>query len=471
MSFNSPQFLFFLLLVVSINYFLSPYFRTVFLIFVSFCFIGYFNLESLLALAFFSVLNFYLGKKIANKRPLYILGLSLNVFAIVLFNYFSATPNGVVFSFSILHFNVNSFIIALGLSFYSLQNISYLTEVYFGRLVPQGSISKYVLYCSFFPKIISGPVTLPNEFFPQIERSNITKQNLLEGFNRFLLGLFKKMVIADRLAPSVHSIFDFGDNYSGLTTIVGVYLFTIQLYFDFSAYTDMALGTAKMLGYNLKENFNLPLRSTSISDFWRRWHISLITWFTNYIYYPVVYKFRSHKKMAVFIGILITFFTSGIWHGIGYTFLAWAFCHIVFLCFEVFTKKSRLNFKNRLNKRIHTIFSIFIVFNAVCFSNIFFRAHSFSEAIQLIKNVFSHFWPNKWLNNFIAPLAIGGHQIEKFNFFTSIFLAIIVLLFERKINLFGKQEKFQITFFITIILLIMLFGIFNNSERFIYMQF
>ena len=312
---------------------------------------------------------------------------------------------------------------------------------------------------------------LPNEFIPQINKNVITQDNLIIGFNRFLLGLFKKMVIADRLSPAVHSIFDFNDNYQGLTTLIGVYLFTVQLYFDFSGYTDMALGIAKMLGYDLKENFNLPLRSASVSEFWRRWHISLINWFTNYIYYPLVYRLRTYKKTAALTGILITFLVSGIWHGIGFTFLAWAICHILYLSFELFTKRFRVTLSEQLNHTFYNISSIFIVFNAVCFSNIFFRAESFEKAIQLIKNLFSNFFPDNWLRNFIAPLATGGHQIDEFNFFISILIMGIFLLFEKKINRFAINKKLNLLFITAFIILIFIFGIFNNGERFIYMQF
>jgi D-alanyl-lipoteichoic acid acyltransferase DltB (MBOAT superfamily) len=233
----------------------------------------------------------------------------------------------------------------------------------------------------------------------------------------------------------------------------------------------MALGIAKMLGYDLKENFNMPLRSTSVSEFWRRWHISLISWFTNYIYYPIVYRLRKSKKTAALVGIFITFLISGIWHGIGVTFLAWASCHIIYLSFELLTKRFRLNLSERFNNSIYKMISVFIVFNAVCFSNIFFRSQSMEQAIRLIRNVFSNFIPNNWLSEFTAPLAIGGHQMDQFNLIISLFIPIIVLLFERKINKIANQEKFKISFVVTSLLMILLFGIFASGSRFIYMQF
>ena len=470
MNFNSPIFFIFLAFVVIINYALPSRFRCLLLVPAGLIFIGFYNIGSLFTLLVFSVLNFYIAKKIIGNRALYVISIFINAFAIILFNYFNLGQKGLYFAISTINFNINSFIIALGLSFYSLQNIAYLTEVYYQRIQTENSILKYILYCSFFPKIISGPVMLPNEFLPQIDKNTITSADLISGFQRILLGLFKKMVIADRLAPAVASVFDHHNNYSGSTTLMATYLFTIQLYFDFSGYTDMALGIAKMLGYQLKENFDTPLRSTSISDFWRRWHISLISWFTKYIYYPVVYRLRNYKKTAAFIGIILTFLISGIWHGIGFTFFVWAVCHAVYLSFELFTKRFRNNLSERSSSFLYKIASVFIVFNAVCFSNIFFRAESINKAMQLIKNTYANFIPGNWLN-FISPLAVGGHQMDEFNFYISIFIAILFLLFEKKINRIGTADKYNIGFIVSLILLIMVLGVFNNGARFIYMQF
>jgi D-alanyl-lipoteichoic acid acyltransferase DltB (MBOAT superfamily) len=389
----------------------------------------------------------------------------------MMFNYFFAVKQGIGFSYSQVHFNINSFIIALGLSFYSLQNISYLTEIYFKRLKPENSVKNFLLYNSFFPRIASGPVMLPNEFIPQIDRNEISREMLVSGFNRVLQGLFKKMVIADRIAPAVHSVFDFGDTYHGLTTIAAIYLFTLQLYFDFSGYSDIALGAGRMLGYNLKENFNFPLRSISISEFWRRWHISLISWFTNYIYYPFVYTLRRYKKAAAFGGIAITFFISGIWHGIGLTFLLWAACHIFYLGIELLTRPFREKHFHKPGSQVFKILMIFIVFNAVCFSNIFFRSESTGRAFELIRNAGSNLLPNDWLAEFLAPLAIGGHQADEFNFYISILLMLVFLIFERSITNRALSSMASIGYISILLLLIFIFGVFNSGEQFIYMQF
>ncbi len=471
MTFNSPSFFLFLFIVVTVNYLTPTSFRSKLLVFASFVFIGLYNFESLLTLLFLSSLNYYLAKKVVANRFFYVFTVALNVCAILLFNHFSTFNTGFGFSVFSAHFSTDKFFIALGLSFYSLQNIAYISEVRFGRMIPETNIINYFLYCSFFPKIISGPVMLPAEFFPQVEKTTITASELIMGFQRLLLGLFKKMVIADRLVAAVSSVFDFNSDYAGITTIAAAYLFTLQMYFDFSGYTDMALGIGKMLGYNLKENFDTPLRSTSVSEFWRRWHISLISFFTKYIYYPVVYKLREYRKAAALTGIAVTFIISGWWHRIGLTFFCWALCHVVYLSFELLTKRWRVKLSEKINKRLYQLFSVFIVFNLVCFSNIFFRAESFEKAIRLVKNAVGNFIPKNMLSGFVAPLAQGGHQIDEFNLFISIFLMVTVLLFERKINLVAKSAHLRIAYVVILLLLIMVFGVFNSGARFIYMQF
>jgi hypothetical protein len=471
MLFNSVEFFLFLFIIVTANFFCAKNFKTFFLVLASFGFIGFYNPESLIVVFLLSVFNFLLAKKVFMNNSLFVLGIVTNVLCILLFNLISFSPDKFGFSISSIHISLSHFIVALGLSFYSLQNIAYLIEVHYGRIVAERRMMNYVLYTCFFPKIISGPIMLPEEFLPQIENTRVTKTDLVIGANRILLGLFKKMVIADRLATSVGSVFDHNSNYSGLTTLTAAYLFTIQMYFDFSGYTDMALGAAKMLGFDLKENFNLPLRSTSISEFWRRWHISLITFFTKYIYYPIVFKLRDYKKSAAVIGIALTFILSGIWHRISLTYFMWAVCHVVYLTYELFTKRARVHLSERLNKKFYQTFSMIIVFNLVCFSNIFFRSLSFERAMAFIKNIFHNFIPSEWLSGFIAPLATGGHQIDGFNFCITNLICILVLVFERRINNAASKSNFNISFVTLLILLITMFGVFNNGVRFIYMQF
>ncbi|MDQ3046113.1 MAG: hypothetical protein M3R27_01095 [Bacteroidota bacterium] len=471
MDFLSPLFFLCLFFVILIHRILPSRFRPYLLLIVSLVFIASFSLGSLLAIVFFSVFTFFAAKWMKSSRIFYLVSISVHVAAILLFNYFSIDRSGLNFHFSSVQFDVASFILALGVSFYSLQNIAYLTEVYYKRRNPESDISHFLLYNCFFAKVISGPVMLPSEFFPQINSAHAKEGLLISGFQRLILGLFKKLVIADRLAPSVASVFDHNDHYSGLTIILATCLFTIQLYFDFSGYTDMAIGIGKMLGYELKENFRLPLRAASVSEFWRRWHISLISWFTNYIYYPAVFYFRSWKKAAAITGIAITFLVSALWHGTGLTFLAWGACHMIYLMVELLSKKKRAALSLRMNTQILAFIGVISVFCAVSFSHLFFRSTSIEVAFQMLADIGSDFYPDDLLKGLIVPLAVGGHQQDLFNLYLILFLCFVVLLFERKINTLGNSERFQPWLIGTLVLMIFLLGAVADTSRFIYMQF
>jgi alginate O-acetyltransferase complex protein AlgI len=470
MAFNSTLFILFLVSVIIINYFISSRYRISFLILASFIFIGYYSIPSLFTVLFSSLFNFYIAKKIQQKRHWYYLGLGVNISAIILFNYFNISHADYQFQFSEIRFDAASIVMALGLSFYSLQNISYISDIYFKRTEPVTDVTKYVLYISFFPKILSGPVLLPQEFFPQMNNGKPKANMIASGINLFLYGLFKKIVLADRLSYGVNAVFEGTHVHNGLATLIGIYLFTIQLYFDFSGYTDMAFGISKMLGINLKDNFKTPFRSTSISEFWRRWHISLINWFTSYIYFPVVYSLRNYATLSVFVGIALTFLVSAIWHGIGLTFILWALCHVIYIYIERIAAKSY--FQNFVNlKYIGRITAILLVFNAVAFSNIFFRSHSVSKAFQLIKTVFSTFTPDNWLSDVLAPLVGGGNPIDTFNASISLLLILLTLTFENTLERLYKTENINILLSIILLVFIMVFAIFDSGEQFIYMQF
>ena len=465
MAFNSPLFIGFLLMVVLLHSILSPRYRLSFLVFASFVFIGYYNLESLYVLLFFTLFNFFIAKKISLYKYFYHAGLVANVAAILLFNYINASHSGYRFYLSEIAFDASAWIVTLGLSFYSLQNIAYLSDVYYGRTLPETSILKYMLFTSFFPKIMSGPIIHSRDFLPQVSGKTPSVNQLASGINYFLYGLFKKMVLADRLAPAVDAVFETTHNQGGMATLIGIYLFTIQLYFDFSGYTDMALGVSKMLGFELKDNFKMPFRSASVSEFWRRWHISLINWFTTYVYYPVVYSLRNYSKLAVWVGIGLTFIVSAIWHGIGLTFLLWATCHITYIYIEQILPK-----RNKTTILLKGV-SVLFVFHAVVFSNIFFRAKSAERAFELIQNMFTGFWPVNWHAEVLAPLVGGGNPVDEFNAGIAVVLVVFILLFEKRVERHCKSDNFKLLLTVIMLLLIIVFGVYDSGQRFIYMQF
>jgi alginate O-acetyltransferase complex protein AlgI len=470
MLFTSPQFILFFVLVVGGHFFMPLRFRRHWLLIASLFFISTFGILSLLFLLFFSGFNFLVGLALQKKqnKGLYYFALCLNVAAIIFGNYLLSFHNKLYFALSGVEFGANLFLAIIGISFYNLQHLAYIIDVKNRRIIAERNLLDFLLFSLYFPKFLSGPITLYQQLKQQSWQTRAAKNQMFQGFNRILLGFLKKLVLADRLWPSVHSIFDFNDQLPGLTILAGALLFTIQLYFDFSGYCDIAIGVSKMLGIELPENFDFPFRADSITTFWRRWHKTLIGFFTTYVFYPLSFRYRKLKKHAVTIAILATLFVSAIWHGLGITFLLWALCHVIYLLTELYLKRNSRQNENLIKK----IFGVFVVILLVSFSHLFFRATSTENCLHLFKQLTANnFFPRDLQVDFIAPMAVGGHQADLFNFFTTLFFVALTLLFERKIfNTFSAQYfKPGLTFLV--LLLIFVFGVFNNGQRFIYMQF
>lgn len=468
MSFVSLNTLLFISVVIAVNALLPNNKRHYWLLVCSLVFISLLSWQSAIVLVFLSSINFLIGNKTENSRLAYVTGIFINLLAIVAFNYIGYFNKNLSVQLQEVNFSINEFILALGLSFYSIQHIAYLIDIRKLKIKAETQYLNFLFCSSYFPKLISGPVTKYQELIGYAGHSDLDKKLFFSGFNRFLIGLFKKLVIADSLAPSIHSVFDFNNEYPGLTILTGGLLFTIQLYFDFSGYCDMAIGVSNMLGIKIPENFNLPLRSTSIGDFWRRWHMSLIRFFTEYIFYPISYRFRKKKKLAAAIGIVVTFMISGLWHGIGLTFIIWAACHLSYLMLELLFLKHKKTISVP-----QKVFGWLYVIIAVSFSNIFFRIKSTDLLMLKCKNLFSldNFIPKDFATDFFAPLAVGWHQIEQFNFSITLFFCLVFLLVEKKLNILSKREDYSVIYTYLLIMLIIAFGVFSNGEQFIYMQF
>ena len=449
-----------------IFYALKNQYRKQFLLFASALFIYYISPLVLVWSVFFLIITFYLAQ-FSEKKGVTFFGVSLLVLNIFFANYLLTKDEHLLFDFHQILFNTDQLILTVGVSFYSIQFIAYLIDVYKKRIKAESNFVSFALYGLYFPKFVMGPITHYQEFSSQL---NFTKQSIQfwPGFHLLLLGVFKKIVLADGLAGSVHSVFDYPDLNSGLTVFAGSVLFTFQLYFDFSGYTDAALGISKMLGINLPENFDSPFSSASITEFWRRWHISLMKFFSDYIYFPLTYRLRKLKKHAAAIGVFFTLLISGLWHGLGITFLFWSCCHIVYLITEIYFFKN-LTKVNGIKKAIRFIYVLLLV----SFSNLFFRIPD-SEILKLkYDQVFSFnkFWPKQIDTDFYAPLAQGWHQQEQFNFISVLILGLLYLVFEKKLIKTAAKNNFEFIFTLALIIILLLFGAFNSGQQFIYMQF
>ncbi len=469
--FPDSGYLFLFIFIISLNYLLPETKRSYLLLVSGLFFLFCIHPLSLILAIALTLINYFVAQQISlsHKKIYLIAGLSINGIFILLFNFYV----GHQFVLKQVGFEPSVYIIAAGLSFYSIQHMIYLADIAAKKTQWEKNFFSHLLAVTFFPKIISGPIITIQGFTSQIKNqgSKITSEHLIQGLHRFFLGLLKKMIFADRLAGSVHSVFDFQSDYPGITYLMASLLFTFQLYFDFSAYSDMAIGIARMLGYTLPENFNRPLRASSVSAFWRRWHMTLISIFTQYIYFPVVYRWRKLKSFSVYIGIIITFLISGLWHGLSLTFLSWALCHCLYLCFEHATKQFRVKMMEQWPVFIKQISGLFFTLVAVILSNIFFRSLNMSDAWKMIKQIGIKFFPHDWYSEVLAPLAIGGQQAEYLNFTLTIVLVFSYLLLEKGIekHFYSAQWNFRYTFIA--VLLLLLLGVFNSGERFIYMQF
>jgi D-alanyl-lipoteichoic acid acyltransferase DltB (MBOAT superfamily) len=402
----------------------------------------------------------------------FFIAILLQASCLILLKYMESGLGGFRMSFRDEGYKTDMVLVVAGFSVYTLQHIAYLAAIYRGRIQAGTQLFRFLLFSSFFAKFNSGPFEEPENLIGQFNSPVIQQDSIVQGVQRIVLGLFKKMVLADRLAPVVAEVFSGRSQQGSFTVATGVCLFTIQLYFDFSAYSDIAIGAAKLFGIELTENFNRPLLSRSISEFWRKWHISLYRLFSTYVYFPIVYFFRENGKLAVLTGIAATFLASGIWHGIGQTFLIWSLLHALYLSLEYLRPKTRISWTRFVPANVHRIFSIGMTFALVCFSNLFFRSADMTQArLLLTQLVSSPFGGKGVMNGYFSALAGGGYEEALFNLFVTVFFVLAFLFLER-----GIHERIQksgngfVQIFIMLIA-IFTFGVFKSAGYFIYVQF
>lgn len=359
--------------------------------------------------------NYLLGRFINHydqhrqRKALLIFGLIINIGVLVVFKYFNFFIDEFIGLFAkfgwVLQRPTLRLILPLGISFYIFLSISYIVDVYRKKLVPPKNISDVLLTLSFFPIILAGPIEKPIELLPQIQRKRVFDSGLaVDGLRQILWGLLSKIVIADFCAGIVDSIFNTYSLASGSTLLLGVILFAIQIYADFAGYSNIAIGVAKLFGFRIIKNFNYPYFSKNISDFWRRWHISLMNWFRDYIFLPLAY-FVSKKikreqlfflKTDLFIyitGIIVTWFLTGLWHGANLTFILWGMIHGFFLILYQLSKKPR---KFLFKKTGITSNSLWVILpgwlytmGIVLLAWVFFRAADTHEAFSYLGRIFS----------------------------------------------------------------------------------
>ncbi len=400
MLFNSLDFLIFFPIVVGF-YFALPYrYRWILLLGASYYFYAAWRLEYLplimisTLIAYVTALQMAARPERSQRLPFLIFSLLTNLgilFAFKYFNFFTDSVRTALNQFNIFYsMPVFEVLLPVGISFYTFQALSYSIDVYRGQIEPERHLGIFALFVAFFPQLVAGPIERAYNMLPQFYRNHdFDADRAISGLRLILWGLFKKVVIADRLGLYVDTVYNSPGDWGGWHMIVATYFFAIQIYCDFSGYSDVAIGAARIMGYDLMENFRQPYFSRSISEFWRRWHISLSTWFRDYLYIPL-----GGNRVAVprwYLNLMIVFVVSGLWHGASWTFVIWGGLHGLYLVLEIISRDQRLNLVERLGlaerPSLQTVLTIFLTFNLTCFAWIFFRANSIADAFLIINQI------------------------------------------------------------------------------------
>lgn len=404
MLFNSISFAIFLPIVFTIYWLLakkSVKYQNILLLLASYFFYSFWDWRFLFLLAFSTLLDYFTGLMIFKskgqlRKMWLVISVGTNLGFLGFFkyyNFFIESFSQLLHSFG-LQANVStlSLILPVGISFYTFHGLSYVFDIYNKKVLPTKNFVQYSLFVSFFPLLVAGPIERATHLLPQVKKTRVfISRQAIDGLRQFLWGLFKKVVIADNCAQYANLIFNNSDNFSGMTLFYGALLFTFQIYGDFSGYTDMALGTARLFGLELLKNFNYPYFSRNISEFWRRWHISLSSWFRDYVYIPLGgSRVSTAKKVR---NTFIIFLISGFWHGANWTFIFWGGLNALFIIPDIIFKSKRpltsVVAEGKMFPNITEILQLSSTFIITVIAWIFFRAESLGHAFQYISDMFS----------------------------------------------------------------------------------
>ena len=404
-SFTSLKYILFFIVVAVFCYKLKPKLRNLLLLAASLFFYAAFGADNLPYLLASTVLTYasaqLIEKELLGKRKLWlVLALVLNLgmlFVFKYFNFFAGLAFGCLSSLGVsADDRTLKLLLPVGISFFVFQTTGYLMDVYRGKLKAEKSIIDYALFAAYFPGIVSGPIQRAGDMLPQYKtQQKFSWNSLRAGFLQFLWGVFKKMVIADRIAVLVNTAYADPSVSTGFQLIVAALCYSVQIYCDFSAYSDMAIGSSRMMGIKLMQNFDRPYSAVSLQDFWRRWHISLSTWFRDYLYFPL--GGNRCSKARGYLNIIIVFLVSGLWHGAALNFIVWGFLHGIYQVFGKIFQPHRDKIRESLHishdSKMLGVFRRLCTFALVTFAWIFFRASSIADAFTIIGKIFTQPFP------------------------------------------------------------------------------
>lgn len=478
MLFNSIDFAIFLPIVFILYWFLinkNLRLQNLLIVAASYIFYGWWDWRFLSLIIFSTIVDYTVGRKLEfeenqrKRKTLLWTSIIVNLGFLGFFKYYNFFLDNFITAFSFfgseIKANSLNIILPVGISFYTFQTLSYTIDVYKRKLAPTKDFIAFSAFVSFFPQLVAGPIERATNLLPQFyTKRTFNKSKAIDGMRQILWGLFKKIVIADNCAEYANLIFNNSSDYSGSTLVLGAVFFAFQIYGDFSGYSDIAIGTSRLFGFNLMRNFAFPYFSRDIAEFWRRWHISLSTWFRDYLYIPL-----GGSRGGTLIKIrntFIIFIVSGFWHGANWTFIVWGALNAIYFLPLLLTSTNRKNIeivaKGKNFPSVREVFLIFITFSLTVFAWIFFRADSIKHAILYIQGIFTK-----------STLSIP--TIFPIDFILLItFFIIIEWLGRDKEHAFQFRKQrhfaFNALYYSVIIWMIILWGAFGEQE-FIYFQF
>lgn len=478
MLFNSISFAFFLPIVFLLYWFTvnkNHTYQNILLLFASYFFYACWDYRFLFLLIFSTFLDFLSGKLIQKSPNLKIkkiwlwTSILLNIGFLGFFKYYNFFITSFEDALSNLGLHIDfwtlKIILPIGISFYTFHGLSYVIDIYYNRIKPEKNFINYSVFVCFFPLLVAGPIERATHLLPQIQRKRkFNYADAVDGLRQILWGLFKKIVIADNCAEYVNLIFNDSTHQSGSNLVVGAFLFAFQIYCDFSGYSDIAIGTARLFGIDLLRNFAFPYFSRDIAEFWRRWHISLTTWFRDYLYIPL-----GGSKTGTWIKVrntFIVFLISGFWHGSNWTFLAWGFLNALYFMPLLLLNKNRTNINSvaqgKLIPTAKEIIQILFTFTLTVFAWIFFRADNIAHALSYIKGIMN---TSIFSKPTIFPSTVFG-----------LLLFFIILEWLGRENQYALErfgfkypKMIRISFYYLIIVLLFIFM--GKEQEFIYFQF
>ncbi len=495
MSFDSLRYIVFFLFIFAVNYYAPPKRRWIVLLCASVYYYLCWHPAFIVLLFLTTASTFLAGLLIRNAtRRATRLGVMwaailLNLGILFFFKYLDFFFGSIAILLGFVHLPVSfpkfDFLLPLGISFYTLKAFAYVIDVYREKIPPERHFGIYALFVSFFPQLSAGPIERPSRLLAQFNRDmEPDYARMRDGFRRMGWGFFKKVVIADRLGPIVNHVYAAPETYGGVTLLIAALFFSLQIYADFSAYSDIAIGSTRALGYDCMENFTRPYFAASVRDFWRRWHISLTSWFRDYLYIPL--GGNRVSKPRWYANVVVVFLVSGLWHGASWTFIAWGGLHALYmLCGEWFHAAQSLLPQSLGRIRLLPVvcsrtLAVLFTFALVTVAWIFFRAESFHDAFYIVTHLFDGvgtFLANTtdvgYVRGVLSQLGAEGQEILIALAAIGFMLAVEFLQERRpgwvSLNLYPVWLRWG--FYYSILAGILFLGSFNTSQGFIYVQF